>query len=789
MTKHAVWFVLLFVSACASPATTSAPSSQPSAAPPPSAALTVFCVRHAEKVDASRDPQLSPDGMERAVLLATVLGDAAIERVHSSDYVRHAFPVRLHETYTTDDGVRHSRAVTGPDGEPVLSQEALEARDRMLESLASMPPIPTALDQIVQHFGTDEVAEITGRKRRVVTVRDGDGERLAVRPRPASAGLTEAQAFLERRKRVLVFSMAGGIGRSYHADLDCPNTERRVHYLLEPGWRADQAIQGLGRTHRTHQASAPLLRPVTTDVKGERRFIATIARRLDALGAITRGQRTSQTVMAGGGAALFDPKDNLESPYARAALRHLYLAIDRSLVPGWTTQRLTRETGLVLHTPGGGLKEELPPMAQFLNRLLALRIDSQNALFEALETRIDANVDAAIEAGLLEAGVETIVADSLAVTSRKVLFEHPGTRTTTDLVEVARRDVLRPRTAGDALAESASAADATLMVNERSGRAGVVVPAPVRITDDGAVETRVRILRPTGRETRSPAELRDSRWRTAEPARWRAAWDAEVAGLGTHADSRLWLVTGMLLPVWDRLASESMRVRRAITDDGEQLIGRVFTAAEVDTLQEGFGAGTGIRLTAGEVYDALRVKGRKFTLVNRWQLARTRAMGAGRIVLTGPAGAEVEAVKAAGCTAEIAQWRLQITVPSREALARILERWPLRGQTPDAAAPLDRGGHAPALPAAEPHDAAVPALAREHGVGEGALLRMVRITLLRKIFDGEALTDLFAPLDLHWRERRIRERRLMAGLAPLLRRQAGGDDIFGLAPFEEEVGQ
>ena len=44
---------------------------------------------------------------------------------------------------------------------------------------------------------------------------------------------------------------------------------------------------------------------MTTDVKGERRFIATIARRLDSLGAITRGQRDSQTAMGGGGATLF----------------------------------------------------------------------------------------------------------------------------------------------------------------------------------------------------------------------------------------------------------------------------------------------------------------------------------------------------------------------------------------------------------------------------------------------------------------------------------------------------
>src|SRR3546814_3741089 len=59
---------------------------------------------------------------------------------------------------------------------------------------------------------------------------------------------------MDGAKRILVFSDAGGTGRSYHADLAAKNQARRVHFLLEPGWRADAAIQGLGRTNRTNQA-------------------------------------------------------------------------------------------------------------------------------------------------------------------------------------------------------------------------------------------------------------------------------------------------------------------------------------------------------------------------------------------------------------------------------------------------------------------------------------------------------------------------------------------------------
>ena len=353
------------------------------------------------------------------------------------EFLAHAFPVQLQKPFTDDDGNVMSRPVFDEDGNPVICQEAAARRDVLIEKLAALPPVPSALDQVVQHFGHDAVAEVTGRSRRVLKVTYARGERFALRSRPASANLAETAAFMDRTKRILVFSMAGGTGRSYHADLSSANTDRRIHYLLEPGWRADQAIQGLGRTHRTHQASAPLFRPDATDVKGERRFIATIARRLDSLGAITRGQRDSQTAMGGDDQALFRESDNLESLYAKAALRQFYGSLWLGRIGGWTVERFEKATGLKL-VHEGGLKEELPPMPRFLNRLLALPIDEQNELFAELEERIAANIEQAVEAGTYHAGVETVRADSLSIAGRETIYEHPGTGAATELVETGQ---------------------------------------------------------------------------------------------------------------------------------------------------------------------------------------------------------------------------------------------------------------------------------------------------------------------------------------------------------------
>ncbi|MCR5881218.1 strawberry notch C-terminal domain-containing protein [Phenylobacterium sp. J367] len=361
------------------------------------------------------------------------------------------------------------------DGVPVVSQEALRLRDELVTHLACLPAVPGVLDAVLDAIGTEIVAEITGRSRRVVR-RDG---RRVVERRSASAAKAETDAFMAGKKRVLVFSDAGGTGRSYHADLGAANQQRRVHYLVEPGWRADAAIQGLGRSHRTNQAVAPLFRPVTTDIHGEKRFTSTIARRLDSLGALTRGERRT----AGNG--LFRAEDNLESPWAHRALQAFYIGLHFGNVEAMDRETFEAKTGLRLLDHEGNLKksDDMPPMNTFLNRLLALRIADQNSLFAAFDAILGSILERAQASGALDRGMEDIVADDVVISDEEVIRTDAVTGAETRLTRFQVRTVRQLTSAEDALT-GLDRDGVIFAVNSKSGRAAIVVQGLTTTNDD-----------------------------------------------------------------------------------------------------------------------------------------------------------------------------------------------------------------------------------------------------------------------------------------------------------------
>ena len=231
------------------------------------------------------------------------------------DYVRNGFPVAAYEESRDENGNVVYVPVRDSEGNQVFDREAIALRDSLLETLQQIRVPENPLDSIINTFGSDRVAEVTGRSRRFVQTRDDEGNlKIVEEKRGKNSSRADAESFQNDKKDILIFSGAGGTGYSFHADNTAENQRKRIHYILQPGWQADKAVQGFGRTHRTNQAQEPHYVLPTTNLKAQKRFVSSIARRLDQLGALTRGQReaTSQ--------GIFTASDNLESEYASTAL-------------------------------------------------------------------------------------------------------------------------------------------------------------------------------------------------------------------------------------------------------------------------------------------------------------------------------------------------------------------------------------------------------------------------------------------------------------------------------------
>jgi hypothetical protein len=218
---------------------------------------------------------------------------------------------------------------------------------------------------------------------------------------------------------------------------------------------------------------------------------------------------------------------------------------------------------------------------------------------------------------------------------------------------------------------------AVLLVNERSGRAAVQVPAPSLMLDDGEIERRVRLTRPMESHGVPLKAMAESHWIEADRDAFAAAWRRELAEVPEFTDSSIHIVAGLLLPIWKRLPNESTRVYRLQTDAGERIIGRKVSPAWVATALAA-GAPT---LTPEDAFAAL-MDGRTIVdLAESLQLRRARVMGANRIELSGFTDTMRDRLKAYGLFHEIITWKLRMFVPTDASgvgvLTKVLERFPV----------------------------------------------------------------------------------------------------------------
>ena len=515
--------------------------------------VVIQLVSTAESILDRRLDALSPE--ERAHLEIDLS-----PRENVIDYLERAFPTQQMQAFVDDTGKERSMPMFDEDGRPVLNQVALESRARLIEQLCAMPPIKPALDGLIEHYGPDRIAEVTGPPsglcRNRMVRKDSKAARSALtNPRPSSLWMAASASSSSAMRAALgVLTMLALMLRTSSAGFISCSSQAGAPTAPSKGSDARTAPIRLRR--RSSARSRPTAR--------EQRFTSTIARRLDSLGALTRGQRQT------GGQNLFDPADNLESEYAKAALVTWFHLLSSGKLASATLVDFERRSGLKLTGEGGVLVDDLPPIQRWLNRILALPIDMQNAIFDEFLGLVEARVAAAREAGTLDVGVETVQVESAHVEEDRVLRTDERTGATSHLLTLSLTSKVKPMPLARVLERREWATNPRLMGNAKSGRVALAEDARSFMEDDGTVVPRVLLTRPTRREYRLLADLKESAWEPCGEGEFSKLWEAEAKDAGSRGRTEtVYLATGLLGPIWSSLPKDRLAVHRIVDEAGQ----------------------------------------------------------------------------------------------------------------------------------------------------------------------------------------------------------------------------
>ena len=141
------------------------------------------------------------------------------------------------------------------------------------------------IDILINEFGTEHVAEISGRCMRPVT-RNG-----VVVMEKVGVIASEIQDFQQSIKKIAIVTRSGCAGISLHSTTNNVDSLRRHHIILEAPRSAEVLVQQFGRTHRTNSSHKPYYTFVVTNIPSEIRFFNGLTSKLENLGALTKGDR------------------------------------------------------------------------------------------------------------------------------------------------------------------------------------------------------------------------------------------------------------------------------------------------------------------------------------------------------------------------------------------------------------------------------------------------------------------------------------------------------------------
>ncbi|MCL6102210.1 MAG: strawberry notch family protein [Bacteroidetes bacterium] len=551
------------------------------------------------------------------------------------EYIRNGFPVNQFQTVVDENGNERQELVM-IDGKPVQNPNAVRLRDNLIANLERELFLPEGpLDIIINTFGVDKVAEITGRTVRIVRKENPDGNLVKVEESRTTAHVAhDKDAFMDGKKDILVFSDAGGTGASFHSDLSRINQKQRKHYVLQAGWRADKAVQGFGRSHRSNQRIAPIFSLATTDLKAHRRYLSSVAKRLDQLGALTKGSRQA------GGQGILDGSYNLEGSYATQALFEFYQAVEAGRVPGVDMSTLEDQMALKIYKDDkdGNRKyneDVIFNTKQFLNRIMSLRVDLMDKVFDGFMERLEEKISNAKIAGTYDEGIEAVHAIHTKVIDEVPIYTDEKTGGQTFLTSIELELPNEKTKWSEILSRTDRYGDKFkgFWTEERSGKIYAIVET-MEVQPDGFRDHKVRRISVVTDSFIEPSEFRGKYHKLPDEQAAKAKWNEDYEAYPATRKKTDHIVKGLILPIWNRLP-EKINVRRYVDDNGAPHLGRWFSKKEAEKILETFEVANTKNYKVSDAVNAIRQDG-YFKLANQFEFTKGKYQGLDVIKITGP---------------------------------------------------------------------------------------------------------------------------------------------------------
>uniref|UniRef100_A0A6P4EU76 Protein strawberry notch homolog 1 n=1 Tax=Drosophila rhopaloa TaxID=1041015 RepID=A0A6P4EU76_DRORH len=535
-------------------------------------------------------------------------------------------------TYTFDNTKPQKANITERDVERCINSRELLLEK--IEILGKRMPANT-LDKLISELGgTNLVAEMTGRRGRVVRT-ECDGYKYEPRCDSDSSmdlvNYREKQRFMDGSKHVAIISEAASSGISLQSDKRVSNQRRRLHITLELPWSADRAIQQFGRTHRSNQVNSPEYVFVITDLAGERRFASTVAKRLESLGALTQGDRRAT-----------DARDlsqfNIDNSIGRSALENVMqqLTGEKPLEQEYIPQSYKGEfpydccvamagVGMLNVREENKIKffsveKDSNNISKFLNRILGCRVEIQNALFKFFLDKMYSLIMQMKRTGRFDLGILDLDAHGASVKSIKLMRFTRKHATGTAATELHTVTVERGMSFETALAkyrkEASQEHDGFYVLQQlRHNKNSSILCLQAQTTSaDGGAPGKVsmQIYRPnTGPQVRleSLGSI-TSRYVKVVPEEAHDFWQQQYDLCLNMCSHAYWkracpfptgcemglrmrtyhVLSGLMLPIWDRIEhiieknNHKIQIIRVKTDVNKKIVGTVVPHTVYDAL-------------------------------------------------------------------------------------------------------------------------------------------------------------------------------------------------------------